>query len=308
MNVRTLSVIFNFFLIVLAFAAMNVAQAQEVQVNSAKPNSANQGAVDLDVEISGSGFDNSAAVDFFVTGTTNPGGITVKKVKVRGSKKIIATIDVDSLADVADFDIEVRLSSGRNGKGTTLFLVLKADQTAREEAGPTYSVTFSAPILGDSGTDLWVVGSTNSIQYGTDHLTMDPTTIDLSFFTATHAGGNTCFADGNGGQIFTPFGAGIGQGKRGRAEADFWLIAQTAEGIPVKYLLQTVGFFKDIPSSWLPSVAGTNGTATLQMVSWDMVLVNGQPELRSSSCLSEGLFSLPEEQGANDWLIDVTLN
>ena len=57
MNVRTLSVIFNFFMIALAFAAMNFAQAQEVQVKSANPNSALQGTVDLEVEISGSGFD-----------------------------------------------------------------------------------------------------------------------------------------------------------------------------------------------------------------------------------------------------------
>lgn len=111
------------FLIVLVFACMTTAQAQEVQVNSANPNSAEQGTVELDVEIKGSGFDNSAAVDFFVTGTTNPGGITVKKVKVRGSKKIIATIDVSDTAIVDDFDIEVSLSSGRGGKGTTLFSV-----------------------------------------------------------------------------------------------------------------------------------------------------------------------------------------
>ena len=102
---------------------MSTSQAQEVQVNSADPSSALQGTIDLNVEINGSGFDNSAAVDFFVTGTTNPGGITVKKVKVRGPKKIIVTIDVDSLADADDFDIEVRLSSGRNGKGTTVFRV-----------------------------------------------------------------------------------------------------------------------------------------------------------------------------------------
>ncbi|HSN70757.1 MAG TPA: hypothetical protein VLT59_04580 [Steroidobacteraceae bacterium] len=52
----------------------------------------------LDVAISGSAFDSTAQVEFLVTGTTNPGGITVKKVVVRGSKKLIATTDVSDSA------------------------------------------------------------------------------------------------------------------------------------------------------------------------------------------------------------------
>jgi hypothetical protein len=113
---------------------MATTQAQEVQVNSANPSSAEQGTVDLDVEISGSGFDRSADVKFFPTGTSDPGGINVKKVKVRGSKKIIATIDVDPEAVVDDFDIEISLLRGRRGRGTTLFSVKKksTDKTTTE--------------------------------------------------------------------------------------------------------------------------------------------------------------------------------
>ncbi len=123
MKTRTPVISTHLFLFLLGFAVMATSQAQDVQVNSADPSSAVQGTIDLDVEIAGSGFDNSAVVDFFVTGTTNPGGITVKKVKTRGSKKIIATINVADTATVVDFDIEVSLSSGRKGKGTTLFSV-----------------------------------------------------------------------------------------------------------------------------------------------------------------------------------------
>lgn len=108
-----------------AITLMTAAQAQDVQVNSANPNAAEQGTFDLDVEIAGSGFDSSAQVDFYLAGTSDPGGIAVKKVKVRGSKKIIATIDVDSEAVTAEFDIEVSLSSSRRGRGTTLFSVIK---------------------------------------------------------------------------------------------------------------------------------------------------------------------------------------
>jgi hypothetical protein len=100
-----------------------VSQAQ-VAVTSADPPSAPQGTISLDVTVAGSGFDSSAQVDFLVTGTTNPGGISVKKVKVNGPKKLIATIDVAESAVVEKFDIQVRLSGGRKGKGTSLFAVV----------------------------------------------------------------------------------------------------------------------------------------------------------------------------------------
>ena len=65
----------------------------------------------------------TAAVEFLVTGTTSPGGITVKKVQVTGPKKLIATIEIAETAVVNQFDIQVSLSGGRKGKGTSLFAV-----------------------------------------------------------------------------------------------------------------------------------------------------------------------------------------
>lgn len=111
-------------LVSLALGPAGLAFAQ-VQVTSADPASAIQGTVSLDVTINGSGFDSSAAVNFVVAGTAETGGITVKKVSVRSSKRLIATIDVADTAIVNKFDIEVTLSSGRKGKGTTLFTVLR---------------------------------------------------------------------------------------------------------------------------------------------------------------------------------------
>jgi hypothetical protein len=75
------------------------------------------------VVVSGSGFNNSAKVQYFVSGTTNPGGITVKKVTFRSSSELVTTIDVADTANLASFDIVVTLDSGRKGKGTTLFSV-----------------------------------------------------------------------------------------------------------------------------------------------------------------------------------------
>lgn len=121
MNVRTLlTLTASCMLLMLGPVATSHA---DVTVTAADPTEAPQGTVSLDVTISGNGFDSSAQVQFLVAGTTNPGGITVRKVSVRGSKKLIATIDIADTATVAKFDIEVALSSGRKGKGSTLFTV-----------------------------------------------------------------------------------------------------------------------------------------------------------------------------------------
>ena len=112
-----------------------MAQAQ-VTVTSADPSSAVQGTVSLDVTVNGNGFDSTAQVKFLVTGTADPGGITVKKVAVKGSKRLVATVDVADTAAVNKFDIEVALSNGRKGKGTTLFSV-----QAKVATGPCASAT-----------------------------------------------------------------------------------------------------------------------------------------------------------------------
>ncbi len=123
MKFRNYSKTAYFVLIVLGIAGISTAQAQQVAVKSADPNTAEQATVNLDVKITGRGFSSGANVAFFVTGTTNPGGITVNAVTVHGSKNLTANIDVAADAEIADFDIEVSLSSGRRGRGTTLFSV-----------------------------------------------------------------------------------------------------------------------------------------------------------------------------------------
>jgi hypothetical protein len=97
--------------------------AGQVQVNSANPNSAAQGTINLDVAIGGSGFKKGANSQFFLTGTTNPGGITVNSTAFVNSNQLTANITVDSMASIAIFDIQVRNANGRTGKGTGLFSV-----------------------------------------------------------------------------------------------------------------------------------------------------------------------------------------
>jgi len=122
-------------LLAMGLAPIGVALAQ-VKVTAATPASAFQGTIALDVVVSGSGFNNSAKVKYFVSGTTNPGGITVRNVRFNSSNELVTTIDVADTADLASFDIIVTLDSGRKGKGTTLFSI-KAKPTG-PAATPSY--------------------------------------------------------------------------------------------------------------------------------------------------------------------------
>jgi len=114
----------TFALLALALAPYGAAQAQ-VKVTAATPSSTQQGTVSLDVVVSGSGFDNTSKAQFVVSGTTDSGGITVRKTVFHNSKEVVATIDVADTATVASFDVVVMLDSGRKGKGTSLFAVQK---------------------------------------------------------------------------------------------------------------------------------------------------------------------------------------
>jgi hypothetical protein len=98
--------------------------AEEIEVSSADPPQAEQATYDLDVVIKGNGFGRDSQVHFYETGTTNPGGVTVRNVRYKNQKRLIAKIDVAEGATVGKFDIEVT-SRGRKGQGTELFSVLE---------------------------------------------------------------------------------------------------------------------------------------------------------------------------------------
>jgi hypothetical protein len=95
----------------------------QIQVDSATPGAAPQGTVNLNVTISGKGFKSGAKVQWFVTGTTNPGGVTVNSVKVQGATALTANINVALDAILGGYDIVVTNTDGRTGKGTDRFAV-----------------------------------------------------------------------------------------------------------------------------------------------------------------------------------------
>ena len=102
--------------------AAGPARAQ-VTVEAADPEYAEQGTLALDVTLSGSGYEPGAEVKFLVAGSNKGGGISVNSVLYVSPNELITSIDVAPDAVVGDYDIEVRVTRGRRGKGTTKFAV-----------------------------------------------------------------------------------------------------------------------------------------------------------------------------------------
>lgn len=110
-------------LLPLVIAVGTLPATAQIQVNSTNPASAPQGTVNLNVTISGSGFKKGATAAWYVTGTTNPGGVTVNSTTFNGSSSLTANITVATNAVTSGFDVVVQNTDGRTGKGTDAFTV-----------------------------------------------------------------------------------------------------------------------------------------------------------------------------------------
>ena len=110
-------------LLIVVVCAGTMPAAAQIQVTSTNPVAAPQGTTNLNVTISGSGFKKGAKAQWFVTGTTNPGGVTVNSTAFNGSTQLTANITVASDAVISGFDIIVTNTDGRTGKGTDRFAV-----------------------------------------------------------------------------------------------------------------------------------------------------------------------------------------
>jgi len=107
---------------IVSFLAGLPANAQ-IQVTSTSPSAAPQGTTNLNVTVNGNGFKKGAKAQWFVTGTTNPGGVTVNSTTFNGSGQLTANITIASGAVISGFDVVVTNADGRTGKGTDLFAV-----------------------------------------------------------------------------------------------------------------------------------------------------------------------------------------
>jgi len=118
-------------LIAMPFA-LQAAKPVNVTVTAANPADATQGE-ELDVIVTGSGFDSGSSVSYLVTGTTDASQVAVQSVQFISSTQLKTRIKVNGNAPATGYDIEVRISTGRKGKGTTLFRVKSAEDACNEE-------------------------------------------------------------------------------------------------------------------------------------------------------------------------------
>ena len=161
----------NVGILILLLAACNIAlAAPPVRIESATPSEAEQGT-SLSVEIEGSGFDTEdgavTAVRFLLPDCTEEdrslcptGDVIVDEYSVPGRKKIIATIRVLDSAKVAPRDIEVQMTRGRGGKGTTLFSVKE-----KNTGGPEFTTCTDA-YFGKSGICMDMNGGECDLRIG----------------------------------------------------------------------------------------------------------------------------------------------
>jgi len=111
---------------------------KKVAVESATPNAVIQTAEE-DVTILGSGFDNGSKVRFLVTGTTDDSQIEVGPAQYISSNELKVHIKTNGSTATVDYDIEVQATSGRKGKGTTLFKVQQSgDPTSCEHKNSAF--------------------------------------------------------------------------------------------------------------------------------------------------------------------------
>ena len=122
MNRRLISLVWLATALAILLSAPIVTTAQ-IQVTSANPNAAPQGSTNLNVTVTGNGFKRGARAQWFVSGTTNPGGITVNSTAFSNSTQLTANITIASGAVISGFDIVVTNTDGRTGKGTDKFAV-----------------------------------------------------------------------------------------------------------------------------------------------------------------------------------------
>lgn len=116
-----------FSLLLFCVSTLPLWAQQSITVTSANPNNAPQGTINLNVLVNGQGFKKGALAKFFISGTTDSGGIGVNSTTFVNSGQLNANISVAGNAAVTNFDIVVKLTDGRSGKGTQLFRITAPD-------------------------------------------------------------------------------------------------------------------------------------------------------------------------------------
>jgi hypothetical protein len=133
---------------------MTLPSVAQITVTGAIPSSATQGTNNLNVTITGNGFNKGAKAAFFVSGTTNNGGVTVNSTSYSNSSTLTANISIASQADISNYDVQITNSNGRTGVGSEAFAVVQGPVTsyiydsATDNSGSTTDYTLQSDGIG----------------------------------------------------------------------------------------------------------------------------------------------------------------
>jgi hypothetical protein len=180
----------------------------QIQVDSATPNAAPQGIINLDVAITGNGFKKGATAQWFVSGTTNPGGVTVNSTTYKGSTQLTANISVAVDAVISGFDIVVKNTDGRTGKGTDKFAVtFKGTPVGCTTSGTPSGFSLVAmlnPVQPNGGALLTTLAIGNAIRVRALDLNRDGVVDSLAAFvtSGTNTGGPSTTPGTQGTYVF----------------------------------------------------------------------------------------------------------
>lgn len=158
------AVVLTFLVVTLVLLLAEPAAAQ-ISVSSASPNSAAQGTVNLTVTVNGKGFKRGAQAQWFVSGTTNPGGVVVNSTAFVSSTQLSANITISDTAVIGGFDVQVMNADGRTGKGTELFAVQAKGSNTSACSASVQPTVFSSAVANPGFScvpDSWLPGSLDS--------------------------------------------------------------------------------------------------------------------------------------------------
>lgn len=262
-----------------------------ITVTSVTPGYALQGEM-KDVVIGGSGFSHGSTVRFLVSGTNDDAQVEITGTALLDEETgdLLVPIHVLEAATVDFYDVEVRTSTGRRGKGTDLF---KVELKETGNVNPTFDVTFSDDMSGSSGTN-W---QSSSDGHGIDYWRSEPLDgtgdIDLTYFRIPESTGGPFYGQRGekcfGTELLTPIeGVQLWEdSSTGDPILNLTFFGTTEdEQTTLKYHLQLKGQFDD-PDNWLPQ-----DWTSVTMTSWRLRIAKKLRRKYSNiSCVGEGVFN-----------------
>jgi hypothetical protein len=122
-------------------------------VTATSPSFGEQGTASLDVQITGSGFDQGSQAAWDSGGAPYP-RITVNSTKFVSSTQLLANISIAPNAAIQYYDVAVATSTGKKGIGTELFTVTLADSIPG--ATDAFAVNDAGRVTGTDAAGIYV--------------------------------------------------------------------------------------------------------------------------------------------------------